>query len=114
LFNHNPLKIVAMAESSCASVASLQDHVSSDDGELERPSFIEVARVTTGEMPSVAPTTLGNPDAGIDRPPASFGSLTREILVIAVCTWAPGGGVFPNGVCRLTDRPRVLGLYWWD
>jgi len=103
-----------MAESSGASVASLQEHVPSDDGELERPSFIEVARVTTGEMPSVAPTTLGDPDAGIDRPPASFGSLTREILVIAVCTWAPGGGVWPKGEYSLTHRPLVLGLCWWD
>jgi hypothetical protein len=97
LFDHNPFQSVVMAESSGASVASLQEHSPSDDGELERPSFIEVARVTTGEMPSVAPTMLGNPESGIDRPPASFGSLTREILVIAVCTWAPGGGVFPDG-----------------
>lgn len=68
----------------------------------ERPSFMEVARATTGEIPSIVPTTLEEAElsrtfsavSGIDRPPAIFGSTRRELLIIAVCTWAPAGQVF--------------------
>ena len=64
----------------------------------ERPSFMEVARVTTGEIPPITPTTLEDAVltravSGIDRPPAIFGSTRRELLIISVCTWAPASQV---------------------
>jgi hypothetical protein len=57
-----------------------------------RVSFVEVARVTTGEIPTVAPTIIEEARenvSGVDGPPAIFGSTSREFLVIGICTWAP-------------------------
>ena len=61
-----------------------------------RVSFVEVARVTTGEIPTVAPTIIEEARetvSGLDGPPAIFGSTGREFLVIGICTWAPAGQV---------------------
>jgi len=62
-----------------------------------RPSFVEVARVTTGEIPSVAPTKLEEGESHVHEksgPPEIFGSVGREVLCLAVCTWAPASQVF--------------------
>jgi hypothetical protein len=80
-----------------------------------RPSFIEVARVTTGEIPSIAPTTLedgGRHIHGIDAPPAHFGSVKREILILAVCTWAPASQAAAIGLVLvgLEITARELGM----
>jgi hypothetical protein len=63
-----------------------------------RVSFVEIARPTTGEIPTVAPTPLEEATEtvnapGVDGPPAIFGSKSRELLVICICTWAPASQV---------------------
>jgi hypothetical protein len=57
---------------------------------------MEVARPTTGEIATVAPTLLEEATknvSGIDGPPAIFGSKRGELLVIGICTWAPASQV---------------------
>jgi hypothetical protein len=81
------------------------------------PSFLEVARVTTGELPSVAPTTLEEGQSGevtnvpgTDGPPASFGCTQKEILIITICTWAPASQVVPEFSGNLT---AFVGCQHW-
>jgi len=83
-----------------------------------RPSFVEVARVTTGEIPSVAPTRLEDGDPHVDEksgPPEIFGSVSREVLCLAVCTWAPASQVLSpclldlTAGCQYRISPRGLG-----
>ena len=75
-----------------------------------RPSFVEVARVTTGEIPSEAPTQLEQGEAGVDEksePPEIFGSLRRELACISVCTWAPASQVYLHLSLRSDSRLQV-------
>jgi len=62
-----------------------------------RPSFVEVARPTTGELPSVAPTSLENGLSrvvSVNARPTIFRSTGKELLIISICTWAPASQVF--------------------
>ena len=64
-----------------------------------RLSFVEVARVTTGDISTVAPTRVdsGTSRSSISGPPAIFGSLKKELLILGICTWAPASQVIGTG-----------------
>ena len=76
---------------------------------------MEVARVTTGEIPTVTPTMIEEARetiSGVNGPPAIFGSTSRELLVIGICTWAPAAQVDPLFTLS-NSRLQVSGQCWW-
>jgi len=80
------------------------------DTNLGRISFVEVARVTTGDIPSVAPTRIDSDISRHSGPPAIFGSLKRELLVLSICTWAPASQVVSRAIFLMEGSDDWFGV----